>query len=41
MPRLTTWCALALAVMLVGQTARLRVKWRGGLVPDAIPERTG
>jgi hypothetical protein len=34
------WCALALAVVLVGQTAWLRMKWRGGLVPDAIPQRT-
>jgi hypothetical protein len=29
------WCALALAVVLVAQTAWLRFKYRGGLVADA------
>ena len=29
------WLALALAVLLMAQTAWLRYKWRGGLVPDA------
>ena len=30
------WCALGLATVLVAQTVWLRMKWRGGLVPDAV-----
>jgi hypothetical protein len=30
-----SWCALALAVVLIAQTVWLRFKWRGGLVADA------
>ena len=30
------WCALGLAIVLVAQTVWLRMKWRGGLVPDAV-----
>jgi hypothetical protein len=34
--QVAAWIALALAVVLVAQTAWLRMKWRGGLVTDAV-----